>query len=161
MTELTPGQWAWRPMTRFAQFSGRAPRAEYWWFYLATLVIGFALELLEKPFGDNGYLGIIFNVITIIPTIAVTVRRLHDIEKSGWWLAAFAVTFAPLGYFAFMTEDAQPDFGGMTAVGIISVIIMIILGLTLLVFTLTRGTEGPNRYGDDPYGPDRLEEVFA
>ena len=165
MTELTPGQWAWRPMTRYLQLSGRAPRAEYWWFIAATTVLSFAFDLVDKLAGETGYIAAAFSLITLISSITVGVRRLHDIDRSGWWMG---VTMGlVVVFFGILVALGEDPFGGLSASGgttvfmVLGMIAMGILFVTLFVFSLIEGTEGPNSYGPDPYGPDRLEEVFA
>ncbi|MBR3454164.1 MAG: DUF805 domain-containing protein [Bacteroidaceae bacterium] len=59
---------------KFATFEGRAKRSEYWWFWLVCFVIGY-IPIVQ-------FLGLIL----LIPSIAVGVRRMHDVNKSGWWL---------------------------------------------------------------------------
>ena len=75
---------------KYAVFSGRASRSEYWFFVLFgilggiisaiidTMILGYSAEV-------NGPINLIFSVALILPSIAVTTRRLHDINKSGWW----------------------------------------------------------------------------
>ena len=134
MQELNPAEWAVRPLKNYAVFSGRAPRAEYWWFVLLYVVARIAAYLLDSTFqlgdsdGSIGWLTLIVILGFLIPQIAVSIRRLHDSGKSGWWLLA----------------------------GIVPLI-----GLILLFFMAQPGDEGPNDYGPDPYGGDELEEVFA
>ena len=75
---------------KYAVFSGRASRSEFWFFVLFgllggvisaiidTMILGYSAEV-------NGPINLIFSVALILPSIAVTTRRLHDINKSGWW----------------------------------------------------------------------------
>jgi uncharacterized membrane protein YhaH (DUF805 family) len=138
--ETNPIQCGLRPIKRYADFSGRAPRAEYWWFLLfewlalmAFLVLAVAAVGDSKDSNPFFYafivpFGVAF-VMLIIPNVAVQVRRLHDQDRSGWLVLLFYI----------------PYVGGLIA----------------LIFMLLPGTEGPNRYGPDPYGRDQLEEVFA
>ena len=74
----------------YAKFSGRARRSEYWWVILAQTLISTAFSLINMA--ADSVLGAVANVVisvyglaTLIPMISLTVRRLHDIEKSGWW----------------------------------------------------------------------------
>jgi uncharacterized membrane protein YhaH (DUF805 family) len=173
MTDRKPIEWALLPLKRYAQFSGRAPRAEYWWFYLGTVVIGWILGIVDaalgfasQSFGEMGILGLIFTLATLVPTIAVTVRRLHDIDRSGFWLLGFLLMFVgifvPIGVMAVQGNDiADASFGPAILLMIVIGIALLVMGITLFVFSVTRGTIGENRYGPDPYGPDNLEEVFA
>ena len=72
---------------KYAVFSGRAQRAEYWYFTSFNFIIGTVLFMV------NSYLGGIYSLIALIPVLAVTVRRLHDVGKSAWMLLIF---FIPL-----------------------------------------------------------------
>ncbi|PWG04415.1 DUF805 domain-containing protein [Polaribacter aquimarinus] len=95
--------WYLKVLKQYADFSGRARRKEYWMFMLFHLIIIFLLSFLlgfsSNDFGDDsgpspiviGVLGIYF-LATLIPSIAVTVRRLHDIGKSGWF---YLLNFIP------------------------------------------------------------------
>ena len=69
----------------FANFSGRASRQEYWMFFLFNVLISIAVGVLDALLG-LGFLSLIYWLALIIPSIAVGARRLHDIDKSGWWM---------------------------------------------------------------------------
>ncbi len=69
----------------YAQISGRASRSEYWWFVLFTLIAGAAAGVLDVLFPGD-LLQSLFGIATLIPSIALGIRRMHDIGKSGWWL---------------------------------------------------------------------------
>lgn len=72
---------------KYAQFTGRATKAEFWYFTLFNYSIFFALEFISYIIGDDeDVLGYLFFLATITPWLAVLVRRLHDIGKSGWWI---------------------------------------------------------------------------
>ncbi len=83
-------------LSKYATFSGRATRSEYWWFYLATFIVGLVL-------GGIPVLGWIVSVALIIPSIAVGVRRLHDTGRSGlnmlWCLLPVIGTVILIVYF--------------------------------------------------------------
>ena len=70
---------------KYATFEGRARRSEYWWFILFVNIVSAALNAWFA--NENGFslLGTIFEVLTILPTLAVTWRRMHDIGKGGIW----------------------------------------------------------------------------
>jgi uncharacterized membrane protein YhaH (DUF805 family) len=75
---------------KFAIFSGRASRSEFWFFILFGTIGGIIATIIDVMiFGytieDNGPIYLIFWIITMIPSVAVATRRLHDINKSGWW----------------------------------------------------------------------------
>ena len=66
---------------RFADFSGVSSRSQYWYFILGTTI---ASVIAQLAFGDFG--GNLVSIITLLPTIAVAIRRMHDVGKSGWFI---------------------------------------------------------------------------
>lgn len=72
---------------KYVVFSGRAIRPEYWYFVLFEILVIFALSIVDGIlFGTPGVLSSIASLAMLLPALAVAVRRLHDIDKSGWWL---------------------------------------------------------------------------
>lgn len=98
-------------LKKYAVFSGRARRKEYWMFFLFNLiiafVIGFVAGFTEAVIGAGNTLstaaGTIYNLAVFIPSIAVAVRRMHDIGRSGWWI------LVPFVNLVFLCFDSQPD----------------------------------------------------
>jgi uncharacterized membrane protein YhaH (DUF805 family) len=75
----------------YAQFDGRASRSEYWWFYLFTLLAGLAAEIVGSTVGN------LATLVFFLPSLALAVRRLHDVGRSGWWvLILFTVIGIPV-----------------------------------------------------------------
>jgi uncharacterized membrane protein YhaH (DUF805 family) len=81
-----PMNWYLAVLKKYAQFSGRARRTEYWMFFLFNLLIFIALMIVEGILGSMGIIGALYGLATLIPNLAVSVRRLHDTNRSGWWL---------------------------------------------------------------------------
>ncbi len=81
-------KWFIKCFQQYADFKGRARRKEYWMFVLFNFIISFVMSLLGLV-----VLSWIYTVAVFIPSLAVCVRRLHDIGKSGWWLL---ISFIPL-----------------------------------------------------------------
>jgi uncharacterized membrane protein YhaH (DUF805 family) len=77
--------WTLVVLQRYAKFDGRARRCEFWWFALASTIIGTVLALLGAASSIFTILYFIYVLGVIIPTVAVGVRRLHDTDRSGWW----------------------------------------------------------------------------
>jgi uncharacterized membrane protein YhaH (DUF805 family) len=78
-------------LRQYATFSGRARRSEYWWFFLFTVVVSILTTVIDAlvwgtKVEDNGPTTIITTVALLLPTLAVSVRRLHDVDHSGWFL---------------------------------------------------------------------------
>lgn len=134
------------PLKRYADFSGRSRRKEFWSYILAVWVATFVLMYLDTALGlggtatsyseggsvgfnmSGGWLTIIFALAIIVPNIAVSVRRLHDVGKSGWMLL---IGLIPLvGWIYLLVQYVQP------------------------------GNVGPNTYGPDPKGAD-ASKAFA
>lgn len=137
---------------KYATFRGRASRSEYWYFTLFLLLAGTVLSVLETAMGQDGQvLGGIFSLVTFLPSISATVRRLHDTDRSGWWVgggwAALIVLSLLGGYFA--GQIAGPDAPSGAMIGILGGLGLAVLGywVLMLVFMCQRGTPGPNRFG--------------
>src|SRR3712207_2913707 len=74
-------------LNKYATFAGRAQRSEYWYFFLLMIVVDIVASVLDSAiFGDMPVLYLIATLALIVPSIAAAVRRLHDTERSGWWL---------------------------------------------------------------------------
>ena len=75
---------------KYAVFNGRARRKEYWMFFLFNLIVSFIIGILDGMSGNSGAgqmsAGMVYSLATIVPSIAVGVRRMHDVNKSGWFL---------------------------------------------------------------------------
>lgn len=116
--------WYLEVLKKYAVFSGRARRKEYWFFVLFNAIFAIAAMVLDNILGlaieDVGYgpFYILYALATIVPGLAVSVRRLHDIGKSGWYILLAMI----------------PCVGA----------------IILLIFDLTPGDPGDNEYGPDP-----------
>jgi uncharacterized membrane protein YhaH (DUF805 family) len=80
-------------LSKYADFQGRAARPEYWWFALFNALADILASILDKDVIGYPVLQVIVALALIIPAVAVGVRRLHDTDRSGWWLL---VVFVPL-----------------------------------------------------------------
>lgn len=110
-------------LKKYAVFSGRAGRSEFWWYTLINAIIGSVLAwigglyTLSGP-GPLAFLFYIYVLATMLPYLGVTIRRLHDTDRSGWWILIDLVPF--VGW------------------------------IVLIVFYILEGTPGENRYGPPP-----------
>ncbi|MFI9601406.1 DUF805 domain-containing protein [Streptomyces sp. NPDC052043] len=77
--------WYVEVLKKYAVFNGRARRQEYWMFTLFTVIISIVLAIVDAVIGTQA-LDWIYTVAVLLPTLAVTVRRLHDTDRSGWWV---------------------------------------------------------------------------
>ena len=80
------GYWKQVVLERYAKFDGRARRAEYWWFTLGNVIVAIVLSLLGGVSDIFTVIYFLYALAVLIPSIAVAIRRLHDTDKSGWWL---------------------------------------------------------------------------
>jgi uncharacterized membrane protein YhaH (DUF805 family) len=155
---MTPVDWAKRPIVeKYADFSGRAPRAEYWWYALGIVIAFVVLTIVESitglkgmVFGMYGPLTALLWLATIVPGIAVGVRRLHDTNRSAWWLLLM-VPYVVVMIAAAMALRGGGGLAALGAVGLLS-IVGLICAIGLLVLMVLPSTPGENRYGPNPYG---------
>ena len=116
--------WYLEVLKKYAVFSGRARRKEYWFFVLFNIIIALALTFIDFSTGlydvesEIGLLSSLYSLAVLVPSIAVTIRRLHDTGRTGWW---FLIAFVP-----------------------------IIGAIVLLVFMVFDSTPGDNQYGPNP-----------
>jgi uncharacterized membrane protein YhaH (DUF805 family) len=129
---------------KYATFSGRASRSEFWWFVLFCILVGVVLDMLfpiDLPVNYNGvsedlnvaprnYLvaQLIGNLFLFIPYLSVGIRRLHDVGRSAWW-----------------------QLISLTGIGVI----------LLIYWSCKKGTPGPNRFGEDPLQQDNNAPITA
>ena len=154
---MTPVDWAKRPIVeKYADFTGRAPRAEYWWYTLAIVVLALVLTIIESitglkgmVFGMYGPLTALLWLATIVPGIAVGVRRLHDTNRSGWWLLLFVPYL--IGVAMMARAAAGHNLAAIGSLGLLS-LLGLALCIVLLVFMVLPSNPGDNRYGPNPYG---------
>ncbi|MBV7257692.1 DUF805 domain-containing protein [Pacificimonas sp. WHA3] len=107
-------EWMLMPLKRYADFNGRSRRKEYWMFLLGYIVVYVVLGLLTGGFGtDPNVVGsmllLIFSLGLLIPSLAVGVRRLHDLDKSGWFLLIGIIPIiGSLILLYFFVQDGTP-----------------------------------------------------
>ena len=134
-------------MENYAVFEGRASRSEFWWFLLASVILAFFVGLVAIPltFIPNAFYFIIgaFVLAMFTPTLAVTVRRLHDTGLSAWWSLGFVLSVI----YDSGTLLGLPGFGTVLyPVGIAIRIYFVVL----IVLMALPSNSGDNRYGADP-----------
>jgi len=116
--------WYLEVLKKYAVFSGRARRKEYWFFTLFSVIISLILTFVDAAMGFRdeksgwGPLSGLYSLAVLIPSLAVCVRRLHDTGRSGWWILISLI----------------PCVGG----------------IILLIFLIQDSEPGPNQYGPNP-----------
>ena len=154
----------------YVRFSGRATRAEYWWWVLFVALASFGFSIVDGIIGAAtggntfGIFQFLFFLATFLPHLAVVARRLHDIGKTGWWQVIwYVLTFLGWGIAVGLWVGAVAS---TVALAIIVSIIALILTLGVIVWVVLwmvrQGQLGPNRFGADPRAWDSPEapEVF-
>jgi uncharacterized membrane protein YhaH (DUF805 family) len=108
--------WYLQALRKYAVFSGRARRAEYWQFTLLNGIVSLVLSLLLNLNAGAGVqmalalLAFVYSLAMILPSLAVTVRRLHDTSHSGWWmLISLVPIIGGIILFVWMVTDGDPD----------------------------------------------------
>ena len=103
--------WYLMALKKYADFKGRSQRKEYWMFTLFNLLAFFVLSVAGGMLGDQAELLTgIYSLGVLLPSVAVTVRRLHDIGRSGWWALLMVVpVVGALILVVFALQDSQPE----------------------------------------------------
>ena len=155
--DKTATQWMVEPLKKYATFAGRARRKEYWWFILFAILVSLAAALIDYVVGIKfGFAGALCSLALLLPQLTVTVRRLHDHDRSGWWFLFPLLPAIPLFFFVFLVASqgkatGTPSTGAIIGLSIFAIIYFIAC-ILLLVWFCTRGTIGENRFGPDPIG---------
>jgi uncharacterized membrane protein YhaH (DUF805 family) len=186
-----------QPLARYADFNGRSRRSEYWLWALFLFLLNVGLSIVQyalmfstmgvthdghmSPATGTGFgLAMMINLLKfviflalIVPSVAVAVRRMHDINRTGWWillpsgvgLVALIIVFSTTGadFFRQISELSKAGNSGDPAASLNMVfsIMRMLLWVVIptlaakvvtFVFRVTEGTKGTNRYGPDPKG---------
>lgn len=172
-------EWMILPLKRYAQFNGRSTRREFWMWVVFLIIVSIVLSIVDGVLGlggsnslthtslagpdasgfsygaatRGGWLTGLFSLAVLVPNIAVSVRRLHDINRSGWWILMPLAPYA-LGFILMASVHTFIVAGLMMFLGFVGAIV-------LLVWYCLRGTPGPNRFGPDPLADmSDLSETF-
>lgn len=155
-------------LQHYADFNGRARRSEYWFFQLFNFLIAIGIYLIVLAIkgvtGVNlGFLSTVYSIAVIIPNLAVSARRLHDTNRSGWWqLLTFAttlITFVLMLIFIYpLFVNGMNDYAisicmeqkGLLVLLCISIIFHLAAGILLLVWYCFDSQQGVNRFGPNP-----------
>jgi uncharacterized membrane protein YhaH (DUF805 family) len=107
--------WYLAVLQNYAGFGGRARRMEYWMFVLINLIIGIVLDVLGAWMKVFTIVGLLYGLATLIPALAVSVRRLHDTGRSGWWvligLIPIVGTIILIVFLAIEGEQGDNQYG--------------------------------------------------
>ncbi|MCK9174458.1 MAG: DUF805 domain-containing protein [Desulforhopalus sp.] len=107
--------WYLEVFKKYAVFNGRAQRKEYWYFVLFNIIITLVLGIIDGATGSfsadagTGLLGSLYMLAVLLPGIGVSIRRLHDTGRSGWWmLMALVPLIGVIVLIVFMIQDSWP-----------------------------------------------------
>jgi uncharacterized membrane protein YhaH (DUF805 family) len=144
--------------SNYANFKGRARRSEYWFITLFLLLTnvaaaGIDLAILQGDVerfvanGGGGIVGLVWLVATILPALAVSVRRLHDTGRTGWWLVVVYIPVILLSGLSTLGDLAS--FQTLVVIGVLAVVAFVV-NIVILVFTVLDSTPDENQYGASP-----------
>lgn len=133
---------------KYATFKGRASRSEYWWYSLfASLIALLGAVIANTLYGDPSELTL-FDIVWLLiflPGLAVGIRRLHDVNKSGWWLL-----YPWLGLILVPIASLFDDTSLMDSMVVISFSLMTLGYLYVLYLAIKKSDSGENQYGKNP-----------
>lgn len=137
-------------------FKGRASRREFWNFVLVNFSVGIVLGVLEGIGRGStlttlaGTLALVFNIVTYIPSLALTVRRVHDTNHSAWWVFGPAVGALIMIPFAVIGSAVHAS-NGFALILVPVAIAMMVCSIAVLIFCFMQGTPTDNDYGAVAY----------
>ncbi|WP_326549825.1 DUF805 domain-containing protein [Micromonospora sp. NBC_01813] len=108
-------------LTQYVGFSGRARRSEYWWFFLFSVLVNIVTTILDTTLGttfddsSNGVIGLVVSLALFLPGLAVAVRRLHDTDRSGWWILIGLIPI--IGWIVLLVFYVQNGTAGPNSFG--------------------------------------------
>jgi uncharacterized membrane protein YhaH (DUF805 family) len=135
---------ALQTLKKYAEFNGRASRQEFWCFFAFVIIANALTGLVGMLFGFGPALSGLVGLLLVIPQVAVAVRRLHDLNKSGRELVVPCIMFAALP-LAFAFRGILPK---LVALGFLGIVLLAFANL--LTLFLRKGSNIPNRYGAAP-----------
>jgi uncharacterized membrane protein YhaH (DUF805 family) len=98
----------------YVNFSGRAARSEFWYWTLFTVLANLVAGIIDAVLGGIGLVGLIVSLALLLPGIAVSVRRLHDLDRTGWWLL---LVFTGIGVILLLVWDCMKGTTGPNSHG--------------------------------------------
>ncbi|GGF48042.1 hypothetical protein GCM10011519_22550 [Marmoricola endophyticus] len=161
-------------LSQYVTFSGRASRSEFWWFFLFLVLLDVVLRVLAAVLQFSlrySGIGLLVFLALLLPYLAVSVRRLHDSERSGGWLAGLVLAYLGalllllVGLVGASVEGGPGDLADNFHNGdFVGFAVAVVLGGAALLGTIVmwavqmsrRSTTGPNRYGPHPLLPSAL-----
>ena len=137
---------------RYFDFKGRTSRGNYWWAILAQFILTFLVGFIAGMV-DVDALETLWSLGVFIPGVAMCVRRLHDLDRSGWWIILMYVPFiltiasATMTTASLLLNSDSTTAGGFGLTTIILGLLTLIIAIYFIVLFVRKGTQGANRYG--------------
>ena len=175
-------EWMLMPLKRYADFQGRSRRMEFWMWIVFSVIVSLVLSVIDGLVGlriwslnggapvagagvgltiwrSQGVLSLVWTLVALIPNISVAMRRLHDTNRTGWWLLAPVAPYV-IGFILTATAALSQSLALIAAGGVLF-FVGFVLAVVLIVFYCLPGTVGPNNYGPDPItAHENLAETF-
>ena len=142
--------------SKYATFSGRARRSEFWYFYLFNLLVTVGLNIVTKFVPSIKYLSLIYSLGILVPNLAVSVRRLHDIGKRGltllWFLVPsfIIVLLLTLMVTVFTTHNSESGSSTFIILYLVFAFILLALSILFIVWMARDSQPGENQWGPNP-----------
>ena len=156
--------------SKYATFSGRARRSEFWYFYLFNILVSIGLSILGRAVTSLSFLSSLYSLAILIPSLAVAVRRFHDIGKSGWtYLYILIPSMLYLGYLMYfiftvvapyhsegyemnaeLVKQLLAENSSSLAIMGILILISLIASIIFIVWMARDSEPGENKWGPNP-----------
>ena len=143
--------WYLKVIRNYTGFSGRARRKEYWMFALFNIIFSTILTIIDKSLKLNisytqyGILNTLYSLAIFLPSLAVMVRRLHDIGKSGWYIFIFIIPIFVAAVIVLMLKSE-----GNTTWILLPALVIVATAIWIIVLFATDGEKGDNKWGPNP-----------
>jgi uncharacterized membrane protein YhaH (DUF805 family) len=101
---------------RYADFQGRSPRSEFWWFALFYMLLSLGVGMIAAVSDTlGGILNLVVTICLLVPSLAVSIRRLHDTDRTGWWILLYLIpvigTIVLIVFYVQRGTDGDNRFG--------------------------------------------------
>jgi uncharacterized membrane protein YhaH (DUF805 family) len=147
---MEPINWFMNVVTQhYFDFNGRARRAEFWWYMLVYVIGDVVLYVLGSIIHLGSGLTSLYGLALFLPTLGVSVRRLHDTNRTGWLVLIAAVPIVISWILGILALMMGMLFGALFLVSALN-FLALIAAIVLIVFYAQPGTVGDNQYGSDP-----------
>ena len=137
----------------YFNFTGRASRSEYWWFFLAYMIVALVITIIEGlaigiDYAGSGIASNLFALALMIGQLSLNARRLQDRGHTGWWQLAYFIPLIPLIYFAILFIFTEDQAHAISA-GLVF-LLWIVIFITFIVVLCLPPKEDENKWGRNP-----------